>query len=256
MNSKSKIALITGATSGIGEASACLLAAAGFDLVLCGRNIQKLEQLKRQLHDQVQVETLAFDVKDRQDVMASISALPKEFQNIDVLINSAGNAHGAEPVDTANLEDWDEMIDANVKGLLYVTKAVLPAMVAKKAGHIVNLGSLAGLETYLNGSVYCATKSAVHTLSDAMRMDLNKHGIKVSCINPGMVETNFSITRFKGDESRATKVYEGVKPLSAQDVAEVILFAVTRPHHVNIAQLLLLPLDQASINVVNRKQSK
>ncbi len=256
MNPRNKIALVTGATSGIGEATAILLAEAGLDLVLCGRNIQKLEQLKVQLSRLVRVQILSFDVKSKASVNTAFFSLPKDFQDVDVLINSAGNAHGAEPVDTANLDDWDEMIDVNVKGLLYVTKAVLPAMVAKKSGHIVNLGSLAGLETYLNGSVYCATKSAVHTLSDAMRMDLNKHEIKVSCINPGMVKTNFSITRFKGDAEKAAKIYEGVTPLSAKDVAEIIVFAVTRPLHVNIAQLLLLPLGQASISVVNRGQRK
>jgi len=248
-----KLALVTGATSGIGYATAILLADAGFNLVLCGRNVSKLEELKQGLSKKVKVFSLAFDVKDKNAVNDAFASLPADYQNINVLINCAGNAHGAEPADLANLDDWDEMLDVNVKGLLYVTKAVLPSMVSKKSGHIVNLGSLAGLETYLNGSVYCASKSAVHTLSDALRMDLNKHGIKVSCINPGMVETNFSIVRFKGDVDRAAKVYQGVTPLTALDVAEVILFAITRPRHVNIAQLLLLPLDQASINVVNRK---
>jgi NADP-dependent 3-hydroxy acid dehydrogenase YdfG len=247
-----KIALITGATSGIGLATAETLAQQNFHLILCGRRVERLQELAERLAQYTQVITLTFDVCHRQEVEQAIQSLPTEWQNIDLLLNNAGNAHGLSPIQDGNIEDWDTMIDLNIKGLLYVTKAVLPAMIARRQGHIIHIGSLAGQEAYPNGNVYCATKSAVAMLSATMRMDLFKHNIRVSAINPGLVETEFSLVRFKGDAERAGKVYEGYQPLTAQDVAEVIAFVATRPSHVNIAELLLLPTAQAAATMVNR----
>ncbi|MFC4220801.1 SDR family NAD(P)-dependent oxidoreductase [Flagellimonas marina] len=250
---KEKIALITGATSGIGKATAEIFAKQGINLVLCGRRKERLDELKATLGKTVKVETLSFDVRDREAVFASIESLPKEFKSIDILINNAGNAHGLHPIDKGSLDDWDAMMDINVKGLLYVTKAVLPQMVERKAGHIINVGSIAGKEVYPNGNVYCASKYAVDALNQGMRIDLNAHGIRVGAVNPGMVETEFSDVRFKGDTDRADKVYQGLQPLVAADIADVILFVVTRPYHVNIADLMILPTAQASCTVVNKK---
>ncbi len=197
--------------------------------------------------------TLAFDVRDQAEVARQIASLPAEWQAIDFLVNNAGNAHGLAPIDQGDLADWDAMIDINVKGLLYVSRAIVPGMVARQSGHIVNLGSIAGLEVYPNGNVYCASKFAVDALTKGMRLDLNAHGIKVTSINPGMVETEFSLVRFKGDAERAQNVYRGVQPLSARDVAEVIYFALSRPAHVNLAEVLLLPTAQASATIVKRQ---
>jgi 3-hydroxy acid dehydrogenase / malonic semialdehyde reductase len=247
-----KIALITGATSGIGQATAEVFAEHQIDLIVCGRRTEKLDALKASLQNQVKVHTLAFDVRNKEDVFKAIQSLPEEWQNIDILINNAGNAHGLDTIQEGSVEDWDMMIDINVKGLLYVTKAVIPLMIAQKSGHIINIGSVAGKETYLKGNVYCASKQAVDALTKGMRMDLLEHHIKVSAIHPGLVNTEFSAVRFKGDQQKADKVYEGMQPLVAKDVAEIIAFMVTRPSHVNIADVLVFPTAQASATMVKR----
>jgi len=247
-----KIALVTGASAGIGKETAHILAENGIDLILCGRRSERLEEMNAVLSQKVNVKLLVFDVRDQAEVAAQIGGLPLEWQAIDFLINNAGNAHGLGPIDQGDLADWDAMIDINVKGLLYVSKAVIPGMVARQSGHVVNIGSLAGQEVYANGNVYCASKFAVDALTKGMRMDLNPYGIKVTAITPGLVETEFSLIRFKGDEERAKNVYKGMQPLTGRDVAEVIYFALSRPVHVNIADLLLLPTAQASAGIVKR----
>ncbi|MCS7017635.1 MAG: SDR family NAD(P)-dependent oxidoreductase [Cytophagales bacterium] len=247
------IALITGATSGIGLATARTFARNGVHLVLCGRRKERLDALAAELGALVQVHTLSFDVRDAAEVATQIASLPQDFRAIDILVNNAGNAHGLAPIHEGELSDWDAMIDINVKGLLYVSKAVIPQMVERKRGHIINIGSLAGQEVYPNGNVYCASKFAVDALTKGMRIDLHQYNIKVTSINPGLVETEFSIVRFKGDTERAKNVYRGMTPLTAEDVAEVIWFAASRPAHVNIAELLLLPTAQASSTIVKRE---
>ncbi len=247
-----RTALITGATSGIGEATARLLAANNFKIILCGRRKDRLQKLEKELKTHTEITTLSFDVRNQKAVATAIASLQNEWKEIDVLINNAGNAHGLAPIQTGSLEDWDAMIDINVKGLLYVTKEVLPVMVKRNAGHIINIGSVAGKEVYTNGNVYCASKFAVDALTAGMRMDLNPHHIKVTAIHPGLVETEFSKIRFKGDEERAANVYKGMEPLHGPDVAEVILFVLTRPAHVMIADLVVLPTAQASATVVKR----
>ncbi len=252
MNSK-RIALITGATSGIGEATACILAANNFKLILAGRRSDRLEKLTDELCQVTEVISLSFDVRDRRQTAHSIGSLQGEWKNIDVLVNNAGNAHGLAPIQTGEVEDWDAMIDINVKGLLYVSKQVIPGMIERRAGHIINIGSIAGKEVYPNGNVYCASKFAVDALTKGMRMDLNPFGIKVTGIHPGMVETEFSLVRFKGDAERAKAVYMGLTPLYAEDIADVILFAVTRLSHVVIADMVVLPTAQASATVLKRE---
>jgi 3-hydroxy acid dehydrogenase / malonic semialdehyde reductase len=247
-----RIALITGATSGIGEATARLLAVNQFKLILCGRRKDRLQKLADELKLQTEVTTLSFEVRDQKEVAASIDSLPTAWKEIDVLINNAGNAHGLDPIQTGSVDDWDAMMDINVKGLLSVTKAVLPVMVKRNAGHIINLGSIAGKEVYANGNVYCASKFAVDALTKGMRIDLNAHSIKVTAIHPGLVETEFSLVRFKGDEQRAASVYKGFDPLQGQDIADLILFALTRPPHVVVADLVVLPTAQASATVVKK----
>lgn len=248
-----KTALITGASSGIGKATAIALANEGYNLIICGRRKEALDELQNELQKKVKTHSLQFDVRNKKEVKEAIQGLPKEFSEIDVLINNAGNAHGLDPIHTGSLEDWDAMIDINVKGLLYVSKAIIPQMVERKSGHIINIGSIAGKEVYPNGNVYSATKHAVDAINKGMRMDLNGKGIRVGAINPGLVETGFSEVRFKGDTERAKSVYQGYEPLKPEDIADIIRFMVTRPAHVNIADLLVLPTDQASSTILNKE---
>ena len=248
-----KTALVTGASSGIGRATAIALAEAGCNLIICGRRKNALEELKEQLQEKVKIHCLQFDVRDKEEVLSAIKSLPKEFSRIDIVINNAGNAHGLDPIQTGDLEDWDAMIDINVKGLLYVSRAILPQMLERQSGDIIHIGSLAGKEVYPGGNVYSATKHAVDALNKGMRMDLNGSGIRVGALNPGLVETNFSKVRFKGDEARAKMVYTGYKPLEARDVAEIAVFMLSRPRHVNIADLLVLPTAQASSTQVHKE---
>ena len=248
----SKIALITGATSGIGHATAVAFAELGYKLILCGRRADRLEELKAIFRSKVPVTTLQFDVRFSAQVLTAIGSLEDEWKEIDILINNAGNAHGLKPIDEGEIADWDAMIDGNVKGLLYVSKAIVPGMVLRKSGHIVNISSIAGKSTYVNGNVYCASKKAVEAISEGMRMDLTKHGIKTTNIAPGAVETEFSLVRFKGDEQRAGKVYEGFQPLKAKDVADAIVYAVTAPAHVTISDLTIYPAAQASPDIIYR----
>lgn len=248
-----RIAFITGATSGIGKATAQLLAKNNFKLILCGRRKDRLSSLKNELSTITPVETLEFDVRNKEEVATAIASLPEAWKKIDVLINNAGNAHGLDPIQTGSIEDWDAMLDINVKGLLYVSHAIIPEMVKQKSGHIINIGSIAGKEVYANGNVYCASKFAVDALTRGIRIDLNTHNIKVTSINPGMVETEFSLVRFKGDADRASTVYKGLDPLKAEDIADTILFVVTRPAHVVLADITIFPIAQASSTTVNKK---
>lgn len=249
---KNKVALISGATSGIGQATARLFAENGVKLILCGRRQERLDSLSEELSEKTEIHTLNFDVRDRSAVTDAISSLPPSFSDIDILINNAGNAHGMDTIDQGSLDDWDAMLDINVKGLLYVSKAILPKMVARQRGHIINIGSTAGKEVYPKGNIYCASKYAVDAINQGMRFDLNGKGIRVGAVNPGLVATEFSEVRFKGDTQRAETVYQGYTPLEPEDVADVIWFAVTRPPHVNIADLTVMCLDQASNIVINK----
>jgi NADP-dependent 3-hydroxy acid dehydrogenase YdfG len=251
---KNKTALITGATSGIGMATARLFAKNGIRLILCGRRQERLESLASELQKHTEVCTLNFDVRDKIHVFESIEGLSEAFSEIDILINNAGNAHGMDLIQDGNTENWDAMLDINVKGLLYVSKAVFPGMLKRESGQIINIGSTAGKEVYPKGNVYCASKYAVAAITQGMRIDLNGKGIKVGSINPGMVETEFSEVRFKNDLERAKKVYQGFTPLQAKDIADIIWFAVTRPPHVNIADLTVMCLDQASSTIVNKSE--
>jgi len=250
-----KIALITGATSGIGEATAFLLAKNDFDIIITGRRKDLLEKVsyKLEVETTAKVHVLCFDIRKYSEVHEAVLSIPDTWRKIDVLVNNAGLAAGLDPIQEGNLEDWEQMIDTNIKGLLYMTREITPWLIEKGSGHIVNIGSIAGKDIYPKGNVYCATKSAVDALTKGMRMDLVKHNIKVTCIAPGMVETEFSMVRFKGDSAKAAKVYEGVTPLYAEDIAQVILFAVTRPPHVNIDEMLIMPTAQASTTIINRK---
>ncbi|MDH7447308.1 SDR family NAD(P)-dependent oxidoreductase [Aquimarina sp. 2201CG14-23] len=247
-----KTALITGATSGIGKSTAYEFAKLGINLILCGRRQERLESLKSELENTVKVHTLSFDVRDKENVFKNINNLPKEFDTIDILINNAGNAHGIDPIQSGNLDDWDAMVDINVKGLLYVSKAVIPKMITQQSGHIINIGSIAGKEVYPNGNVYCASKHAVDAINKGMQVDLNQYGIKVGAINPGLVETEFSNVRFKGDTEKADNVYKGFDPLKPQDIADIIAFVITRPYHVNIADLVVFPTAQANSTIVKK----
>ena len=250
-----KIAFITGASAGIGAATASILAQNGYNLLLAARRLYRLETLATELQAQygVRVHTFALDVRNRVEVSAQLNALPAEWQNIDVLVNNAGLSQGLDAFHVANLDDWDTMIDTNVKGLLYVSRLISEWMVARKTGHIINIGSIAGKETYANGNVYCATKHAVDSLNKAMRIDLLPHGIRVTGIHPGAVETEFSAVRFKGDIERAKKVYDGFDPLVAQDIAEAIWFAVSRPAHVTINDMVIMPTAQANTSHLLKK---
>ncbi len=249
-----KTVLITGATSGIGLETARVFAKNNFQLILCGRREERLNKLKAELDKDTKVHCLSFDVRNREDVFKSIASLPEEFSSIDILINNAGNAHGLDNFQEGNLDDWEAMMDINVKGLLYVTKAILPKMLEKNSGHIINIGSTAAKEVYPKGNVYCASKAAVDAINQGLRIDLNGTGIKVGAIHPGLVKTEFSEVRFKGDKERAEKVYQGYQPLLPEDIAEIIWFTVTRPAHVNIADLVVMSIDQASSTIVNKKQ--
>jgi 3-hydroxy acid dehydrogenase/malonic semialdehyde reductase len=246
-----KTALITGATSGIGMATAKLFTAKGYKLILCGRRTERLNELKNELN--TEVHTLTFDVRNREDVFKALESIPNEFQDIDILLNNAGNAHGLSSIQNGNLDDWDAMMDGNVKGLLYVTKAILPNMIARNSGFIVNIGSVAAKEVYPNGNVYCASKHAVDALSKSMRVDLAGHNIRVAAIHPGAVETEFSEVRFKGDTEKADNVYKGFDALQAQDIAEIIEFITSRPSHVNIEDLVVYPTAQANTTTLTRK---
>ena len=252
MTLQNKTAFITGATSGIGLATACLFAENEARLILCGRRDDRLLSIQKELSQKTEVHTLQFDVRNKEVVFQKIEGLPEAFSTIDILLNNAGNAHGLDPIQSGNSDDWDAMLDINVKGLLYVSKAILPVMLKNKAGHIINIGSTAGKEVYPNGNVYCASKHAVDAINQGMRLDLNGTGIRVGAINPGLVATEFSEVRFKGDTERAKKVYQNFTPLRAEDIADIILFAVTRPPHVNIADLTVMCLDQASSTIVNK----
>lgn len=251
----SKIALITGATSGIGEACAHLFAREHYNLVLTGRRTDRLEKLAEKLNAEfnVEVAVATFDVRDRGQVIGALENLPAKWKKVDVLINNAGLSQGLDPIQNGSLDDWDTMIDTNVKGLLYVSKVVCNWMISNQTGHIINLGSIAGKEVYPNGNVYCASKHAVDALSQGMRIDLLPYGIKVTAVHPGAVETEFSEVRFKGDKERAKKVYAGFEPLVAGDIAETIWFAVSRPAHVNINELIVMPTAQASATNIFRK---
>ena len=246
-----KTALITGATSGIGQATARIFAQHGIQLIICGRRQERLDALSKELSELTTVTSLKFDVRDKHEVFKAIGSLSTSFQHIDILINNAGNAHGLDFIQDGSLEDWDAMMDINVKGLLYVSKAIIPQMTKRQSGHIVNIGSSAGKEVYPKGNVYCASKHAVIAITDGMRIDLNPFGIKVTAINPGLVETEFSEVRFKGDP-KAKQVYKGYKALQAIDIAEIIHFAITRPAHVAIADLLVFPTAQANSVTVKK----
>ena len=247
-----KTAFITGATSGIGKATAVLFAKNNIRLILCGRRKERLEEISSELSKLTDVIILQFDVSKRNDVANAIQSLPENFKQIDILINNAGNAHGLSTIQDGDLDDWDAILDINVKGLLYVSKAIIPQMTARNIGFIVNIGSIAGKEVYPNGNVYCASKHAVNALNKAMRIDLNKHNIRVSAIHPGAVETEFSEVRFKGDTEKAKTVYQGYKALQAEDIADIIHFVVTRPYHVNIEDLVVYPTAQASATIMNK----
>ncbi|WP_339659612.1 SDR family NAD(P)-dependent oxidoreductase [uncultured Polaribacter sp.] len=247
-----KTAFITGATSGIGKATAELFAKNNIRLIICGRRTARLQELQLELSKLTEVTTLQFDVSKRKEVDAAIKSLPDNFKEIDILINNAGNAHGLSSIQDGDLDDWDAMLDINVKGLLYVSKAIIPKMVANNSGFIVNIGSIAAKEVYPNGNVYCASKHAVDALNKAMRIDLNKYNIRVSAIHPGAVETEFSDVRFKGDTEKAKTVYAGYKALQAEDIADIIHFVVTRPYHVNIEDLVVYPTAQATATILNR----
>jgi len=245
-------AFITGATSGIGKATAEFFAKNNIRLILCGRRSERLLELKIALSKLTEVTTLTFDVSKKEEVTTAINSLPENFKQIDILINNAGNAHGLSSIQDGAIDDWDAMIDINVKGLLYVSKAIIPQMTERNNGFIVNIGSIAAKDVYPNGNVYCASKHAVNALNKAMRIDLNKHNIRVSAIHPGAVETEFSDVRFKGDTQKAKAVYTGYKALQAEDIADIIYFVVSRPYHVNIEDLIVYPTAQATPTILNR----
>lgn len=249
-------ALITGATSGIGKATALLLAKNNFNVIITGRRNEQLVLLKEKIVSETEssVYILNFDIRNLESTQAAINSLPANWQEIDVLINNAGLAVGLNNIQDGVIDDWERMIDTNVKGLLYITRLISPLMVKRETGHIVNISSIAGKETYPFGNVYCATKHAVQSLTKAMRIDMLKHGIKVSSVSPGAVDTEFSLVRFKGDEQKAKQVYKGFTPLFAEDIAQTILFVVTRPKHVNIDDILIMPTDQAYSRDINRKE--
>ncbi len=248
-----KTALITGATSGIGEATAKLLAKNDYNLIITGRRNERLQELEKKIkQNDIEILSLNFDVRSIVEVKKHLGSLPEKWQNIDVLINNAGLAAGTSTIDKGEIDDWDRMIDTNVKGLLYVSKVIMPLMIKRKKGHIINIASIAGKEVYLNGNVYCATKHAVDALSKAMRIDLLPHNIKVTNIAPGMIDTEFSVVRYKGDQQKADEVYKNMEPLLAIDIAEVILFAIQRPAHVTLNDIVIMPTAQANTSHLKR----
>ena len=249
------LVLITGATSGIGKSTAQLFAKNGHDLIITGRREDRLKEIKTQLESdfKIKITTLCFDIRKLSEVENAISTLSSENKKIDVLLNNAGLAAGLGPIQSGNIDHWERMIDKNIKGLLYISRAISNLMIENKKGHIINIGSIAGKEVYANGNVYCATKHAVDALNKAMRIDLLTHNIKVTAINPGMVETEFSIVRFDGDSDKAKKVYEGLQPLTPEDIAETIYWVANRPPHVNINDIIIMPTVQATATTVIRK---
>ncbi len=249
-----QIVLITGASSGIGEACAHRFAEQGARLILTARRLNRLETLARKLTEKfaVEVQVAALDVRDRTQIESVLANLPADWQAINILVNNAGLSRGLDKLHEGLVQDWEEMLDTNVKGLLYVTRAILPGMVQRNRGHIINIGSIAGHQTYPGGNVYCASKAAVRALSEGLKLDLLGTAIRVSSVDPGLVETEFSAVRFHGDGDRAAQVYRGLTPLTAEDVADVVVFCATRPAHVNINNVILMPVDQASTTMVNR----
>ncbi|BAZ42273.1 short-chain dehydrogenase/reductase SDR [Calothrix sp. NIES-4101] len=251
---KNQVVLITGASSGIGAACVKYFAQAGAKLILAARRIEKLQQIVKDLHIQpLNVHLIQLDVRDRIAVESAISDLPPNCSNIDILINNAGLSRGLDKLQEGDFQDWEEMIDTNIKGLLYVTRYVLPGMVQRNQGHIINIGSIAGHQTYPGGNVYCGTKAAVKSISEGLKLDLIGTQVRVTSVDPGMVETEFSNVRFHGDNQKADRVYQGLTPLTPDDIADVIFFCATRPSHVNINEVILMPVDQASTTLVNRK---
>lgn len=248
---QNQVVLITGASSGIGEACARVFAEAGVKLILVARRLERLEQLEKELSN-TSVHSLALDVCDRISVQSALANLPEPWSAIDILINNAGLSRGLNKLQEGDFQDWEEMIDTNIKGLLYLTRCIVPGMINRGNGHVVNLGSTAGHQTYPNGNVYCATKAAVRVISEGLKQDLLGTPVRVSSVDPGLVETEFSQVRFRGDRDRAKTVYQGLTPLTPMDVAEVILFCATRPPHVNISEVLLMPTDQAGSMLFNR----
>jgi len=253
---KNKVVFITGASSGIGRSCVWAFAGTGAQLILAARRLSRLEELAVELKRKPgeDILLLAVDVRDQPAVERTVNGLPAEWQAIDILVNNAGLSRGLDKLHEGKLEDWEEMIDVNIKGLLYVSRAVIPGMVKRGNGHIINIGSIAGREVYPGGNVYCATKFAVDALSKGMRLDLSGTGLRVSQVSPGMVETEFSLVRFRGDKERAGKVYQGLTPLSPDDIADAIVYCATRPPHVNISEMLVMPTAQASTTMVHRKQ--
>lgn len=251
-----KTILITGATSGIGKSTAELLAKQGNRIIICGRRSEVLERLKLELSQFTEIFSLNFDVRNLEEVETAINSLPEEWKNIDVLINNAGNAHGLDPLSAGKTDDWDSMIDGNLKGLLYISKMIIPGMKERNSGHIVNISSVAARQTYANGVVYCATKKAVDVISEGMRIELTEFGIKVTNIQPGAVETDFSMVRFKGDSEKAATVYAGYEPLKAEDIADSIAYCINAPKHVCISDMTIYPSAQSEPRTIYRKQSQ
>lgn len=253
------LVLVTGATSGIGKSTAELFAKNGYDLIITGRRKERLDEFSASLKKlyQIKVCALCFDIRNVKEVEQAVASLPIEFKKIDILVNNAGLAAGLSAINNGDLSHWERMIDTNIKGLLYITKEICKGMVERKSGHIINIGSIAGKEVYANGNVYCASKHAVDALSKSMRIDLLPYNIKVTAINPGMVETEFSIVRFDGDEERASKVYQGMQPLKAEDIAETVYWVANRPAHVNINDIIIMPTVQATAtNVIRENHAK
>jgi serine 3-dehydrogenase len=254
---KGQTVLITGASSGIGAACAHSFAEAGAHLILTARRLPRLEQLAATLKQEFGTQTCALelDVCDRAQVESTLAALPEPWSKVDILVNNAGLSRGLNQLQEGDIQDWEEMIDTNLKGLLYVTRTILPGMVERQQGHVINIGSIAGHQAYPNGNVYCATKAAVRTLSQGIKMDVLGTPVRVSCVDPGLVETEFSEVRFRGDTERAQKVYQGLTPLTPEDVAEVVVFCATRPPHVNVSEVLVVCTDQSSATMVHRREA-